>query len=212
MEEERAEEDKLLDGIAEEAQREADTILGEAEKQAREIMKGAKEKAEKIVADAEERGLEEAETIKAGNRRAVETEQRKIRLKSEEKLFAETLEIVRSRLKELQGDEGYPDIVQGWIAEAALGLGAEKAEVNGSVEERKYLNESLLGRAEEEVDSRGGGVKLSVSGKDPLSGQGVVLEEPDGRLFFDNRVEARLKRYAPQVRRMIYEEIQEKPE
>lgn len=212
MEKERAEEDKLLEGIAEEAQKEADTILEEAEKQAREIVKGAKEKAETIAADAEERGKGEAETIWSRSRRAVETEQRKIRLKSEENIFAETLDMVRSRLKELQGADHYPDILQGWITEAALGLGARKAEVNGSAEDRKHLTRALLKRAEEEAGSRDVSIDLSVSGKEPLSGQGVVLEEIDGRLFFNNRVEARLRRYAPQVRRMIYEEIQERPE
>ncbi|MFO7849235.1 MAG: V-type ATP synthase subunit E family protein [Spirochaetia bacterium] len=212
MEQEKDEEDMLLRGIAEEGQREADKILSEAEQQAKEIIDGAKKRAEKIVADAEERAAGEAETIQSRNRRTIETEQRKIRLKAEENLFAEALEMVRSRLKELQRAHNYPDILQGWIAEAALGLDVEKAEVNGSAEERKHLTEALLRKAEEEVNSRGGGVKLSVSQKEPLSEQGVVLEEMGGRLFFNNRVEARLKRYAPEVRRMIYEEIKKKPE
>jgi F-type H+-transporting ATPase subunit b len=203
--------DRLLEGIAEEAQQEAKKIKDEAEQQAAEIVNGAKKRAEKILEEAEQRGEEQARIIRSKNGQNIDAERRRLRLKTEERLFDRALELIHERLAQLRDSGEYPDILRSWIAEGALGLGVEEAEVNAPAQERELITEELLGEAEEELRSLGGETKLRLSDKAPISGQGVVVEESGGRLAYRNTVEARLQRYNAEVRRMIYEEIQEEP-
>ena len=212
MAEDRSESDKLIEGIAEEARREAEKITSEAELQASEIVEGAEKRGKQIVEEAEERGEEQAEAIRAGNRQTIDAERRRSRLKAEERIFSRAYDMIHRRLEELRRSDEYPGILKGWIVEGALGLGVEKAEVNAPEEERRLITGELLSEAEEEVRAHGGEVSLSLSQNQPIRGQGVVVDEAGGRLSFNNRVEARLQRYAAEIRRMIYGKIQEEPE
>ncbi len=203
--------DKLLEGIAEEAQQEAKKIRDEAEQQAAEIVAGAEKRAKSILDEAEQRGEEQARVIRSKNEQNIEAERRRLRLKAEERLFDRALEKIHEKLEQLRRSDEYPHILRGWIVEAALGLGVDEAEVNAASRERELVSEELLRAAEEELREHGGETRLSLSEKSPITGQGVVVEEAGGRLAYNNTVEARLQRYSAEVRRMIYEEIQEEP-
>jgi len=209
MSAERSEAGGLIEGIAEDARQEADKIRSEAQQQAEEIVKGAKKRAKQTLAEAEERGEEQVSLLHSKNRQTIEAEQRKLRLKAEERLFDKAMKMIHRRLAKLREEEDYGDILQGLIAEAAIGLSVEKALVYSSQAERDYLSKEFLRRAEEEIRSYGPPVSLEAATEAKVSGQGVVVEDEDGRLSYNNTMEARLQRYAAQLRRMIYEEISE---
>lgn len=204
--------DKLLEGIASEAREEAERITAEAERQAEEIVRGARNRAESILEDAEAKGEEQAKAIRAKSRQNIETEERKRRLKAEERLFSKAMGMVHRKLEELRESDEYPEVVKGWIVEAALGLGVEEAEVKAPAREGKLIDEQLLHDAEEELRSCGSKAELRLAEEQLSSGQGVVVAEREGRLSYNNLAEARLQRYAAEVRRMIYEQIKDEPE
>ncbi len=212
MAQEQRDGEKLLEGIAEEARHEAEKIREEAERQAEEIVRGAERRAKQSIAEAESRAEEQAETIRSRSRQRIEAERRRLRLEAEERLFSKAYDMLKGRLEKMKTSEEYPEILRQLIVEGALGLGVSEAKVNASTDERSLLGEALLAQAEKELEALGMEVSLSLSDKPPLDGQGVVVEDTDGRLSFNNRMDARMKRYATEIRRMIYQEIREEPE
>lgn len=212
MAQEQRDGEKLLEGIAEEARREAEKIREEAERQAEEIVRGAERRAKQSIAEAESRAEEQTETIRSRSRQRIEAERRRLRLEAEERLFSKAYDMLKSRLEKMKTSEEYPEILRQLIVEGALGLGVAEAKVNASTDERSLLGDALLAQAEKELEALGMEVSLSLSDKSPLDGQGVVVEDTDGRLSFNNRMDARMKRYATEIRRMIYQEIREEPE
>ncbi len=212
MAQEQRDGEKLLEGIAEEARREAEKIREEAERQAEEIVRGAERRAKQSIAEAESRAEEQTETIRSRSRQRIEAERRRLRLEAEERLFSKAYDMLKGRLEKMKTSEEYPEILRQLIVEGALGLGVAEAKVNASTDERSLLGDALLAQAEKELEALGMEVSLSLSDKSPLDGQGVVVEDTDGRLSFNNRMDARMKRYATEIRRMIYQEIREEPE
>lgn len=199
----------LLNGIAEQAEQEAERIRSAAERQAEEIVENARRKAEAIRQESRDKGQHQAEVIRQKNSQSIEAEQRKRRLKAQEELFALALKKVRESLQNQIGRTEYSDVLRGWVAEGAVGLGQEELEVNASAEERKLLTDQLLQQAEKRAEKETGRqVKISMSQEAPLQKQGVFLTTGNGRLAFNNTIEARLQRYSTVIRKMIYRQIQ----
>jgi len=201
--------DQLLRGIAEQAKQEAERIISEADIQAGEIVKNARRKAGLILDEAGEKCEQQAGVIRRKNAQNIEAERRRMRLKAQEELFSLALKKVRDSLSTLKGKPEYPGILKGWIVEGAIGLGQDRLSVNSSTEERPLLTGSLLKEAEKEIGEKTGRrVKIELSKEAPLMSQGVFLSSANGRLAFNNLIEARLQRYSTAVRKMIYQQIQ----
>ena len=200
--------DRLLEGINRESEQEAQRIMDEAERQAREIVENARKKADAIRQEAREKGERQAEILRKKNTQNIQAEQRKRRLKAQEELFNLAVKKIRDSLQAFIGEPEYSEILRGWIAEAAIGLGQDELIVNSSAAERKILTDSLVKKAEKDIaEQTGRQVKIRVSDDPPLQKQGVFLSTPDGRLAFNNLVEARLQRYSAGIRKMVYGRI-----
>ena len=205
----KVQEDRLLNGIAEQAEQEAERIRSEAERQADEIVKNAGRKAEEIRQESRDKGKQQAGIIRQKNSQTIEAEQRKRRLKAQEELFALALKKVRGSLQNLIGQPVYTGILQGWVVEGAVGLGQQELVVNASAEERKLLTDALLKQIEKIAENQTGQqVTISLSQEAPLQKQGVFLTTSNGRLAFNNTIEARMQRYSTMIRKMIYRQIQ----
>ncbi len=199
----------LLSGIAEQAESEVKKIEEEADLQAKEIVEGGRKKAESIRREAEEKGKKQADEIAQKNAQAIEAEQRKSRLKAQEDLFSKALKRVKEKLHALSERSDYSSILKGWIVEAAIGLSEDQLWVNASEQEMALLTDELLKDAESEVKAvTGRSVHIERSDKAPLSKQGVFLTAREGRLAFNNLIEARLERYSTVIRRMIYQRME----
>jgi len=121
----------------------------------------------------------------------------------------EVQQSVKRRLEGLLGKPEYRDILAGWIIEAMIGLGAEKASVNASTEEMRIIDRPLLAKAEERVrELTGRKVRLQKSGSAPLLARGVVLEAEGGRLMFNNQVPTRMLRYRSEIRKLTADALE----
>lgn len=200
---------RLLQGITEQAREESKKIVDDAERQAKEIVEGARKKADSIRKEAEARVEKQGEEIRKKYRQLTETEQRKARLSVQEQLFKDAMQKVREGLAALRGQNGYVEVLKGWIVEGALGLAQDTLRVNASKDDRALLTEGVLKDCGEEVKKQSGrSVKFELSPGTPMERQGVFLSSENGRLAYNNLVEARIQRYSMEIRRMIYRPIQ----
>jgi vacuolar-type H+-ATPase subunit E/Vma4 len=200
---------RLLQGIMEQADEESKKIVDDAEMQAKEIVEGASRKADSIRREAEGRVERQSEEIRRKYRQLTETEQRKARLSVQEHLFNLAMEKVRDGMAALREQGGYVEVLKDWIVEGALGLARDTLQVNASKDERSLLTDGVLKDCEKTIKEVGGrSVELELSSGPPTERQGVFLSAGNGRLAYNNLVEARMQRYSMEIRRMIYRRIQ----
>jgi vacuolar-type H+-ATPase subunit E/Vma4 len=198
----------LIEGIVQDASREAEKVLADAKKSASDRRKVADSQAAAIRKEGEELARRQAEEIASSQERTIAVELRRTRLRLREEMIARTLEGVRARLAALVGKPEYRQILADWITEAAIGLNAPGAEVNASKVERELIDNRLLRDAEKQVLKESGvEVALTLAEAPPHSLQGVTLTASDGRTAFNNQVETRLLRYQSEIRKIIHDRL-----
>jgi vacuolar-type H+-ATPase subunit E/Vma4 len=202
---------KLIEGIKEDARQEAEKILKQAEKYAGDRKKTVESQVNRIMNQAREKADNQVALIKRNIKSSISVEIKRLNLKIMDRIMSSTVERVKRDIAGMIGTPGYPDILLGWIIEAAIGLNVNEASVNTSLKETEYITEELLKKAADTIFSlTGKKVALKKSTDSPLLAQGVVLYAKDGKTAFNNQIPTRLLRYQSEVRKMIYTSLYRK--
>ncbi len=196
----------LIEGIAQDAQAEAQRLVEEAEKAAAERSQAAAQQTAEILGEARRKSEEQAAGVRRQAASAAKMQTKRIALRVREQAARQVLEQARLRLAQMIGTPEYRQVLLGWIVEAAIGLGLPEATVNASAPELPLLEEGLLEEAGRRVrELTGREMRLIRAQGDPLPGQGVVLVGRGGRLAYNNQVSTRLLRRQTEIRKMIYD-------
>lgn len=199
---------EIIQGIEADAEEEARGIEREAEEYSKQRIALAKAQGEALKKEARERVESQSALIRKNSESKIVMEKRKSALKLRDRVLQETLDLARKRCRDLIDTPRYGEILLDWIVEAALGLSADKAEVNASLKELPLITEELLKKAEGEYHKlTGKKISLSKREGDPLPGQGVVLTAGDGRLAYNNQVSTRFLRHQTEIRKLIYQSL-----
>jgi vacuolar-type H+-ATPase subunit E/Vma4 len=198
----------LIAGIEEEASVEAELILSEARKYAEERLAEAKRHAQSIIEEAQRKAEAQASIARSRVLAGLKTEIKRKSMRIRESIVQDVIEKAKNEIRAMVSKPGYREVLQNWIVESAIGLGADSAVVNASAGERALIDEALLERAKERVkELTEREVELRLSTDQPLSRQGVVLTAADGKTAYNNQVEARFLRFHPRIRKLIYEKL-----
>ena len=203
-------ESALIESIERDASREADKIDAQTQKIVEDRRKAAEQQIQLIKQQADEKLKGQVAAIERNTASSIAVEIHRAGLRIRETITREVIHKAEQRLQSLMGKKEYSGILQDWIVEGAIGLNAEKAEVNASEAEMKLINGGLLTKAEAKVkDIMGRKVNLVKSRRDPLSAQGVVLTTENGRISFNNQAPTRFLRYQSEIRKLIMSELVE---
>lgn len=198
----------MIAGIEADGRREEERIIAEAEKQAAEKRKYAEKKVESLLNEARQKAKEEAEALR---RKAVSSAEREIRrrlLHARDALMRDIMKQVEEKLSALTGTPEYRAVLLAWIAEAAVGLDAEAAQVNASETERRLIDDRLLREAKALIKGQTGKeIALTASDAPPLESQGVLLTTRDGRMAFNNQVRTRISRKRRAIQTLVYDTV-----
>ncbi len=199
----------LISDLEADAKAEAQGIIQEAEKQVAEKRRYADKQIASIRADARKTVEEQGAAIEKRAISAAELEIKRRGMAARDGVMRDIMGRVEERLAALIDDSPrYRSVLVAWIAEAAVGLGAERAEVNASDTERALIDEAVLRDAAAQAQAQTNRpVTLTVSAAAPLKSQGVVLTAADGRTAFNNQVRTRLQRRQRQIRTLIYDAL-----
>ena len=196
----------LISDIEADARAEVEAIRKEAQDRATEKREQARRQVESIGKEAQKEAQARAEAVLKTQQSAVDLEVRRRAMHARDLAIRQIMARVEEKLAALMGDPEYRAILMNWIVEAAVGLGAESAQVNASESERGLIDEQMLAEVREKVRSRTGGeVELALSPDPPLPTQGVVLTAADGRTAFNNQVRTRMLRHQQEIRKLIYD-------
>ncbi len=173
--------DAIIAGITSEAQKQAAALIEQAEKTAEQKLKSWELQKSRMRTEAQAEAQAKAEELRRSGYSRLKIDQRKRRLQLHEQLVGELTQQALSDTEALIGTDRYPEILQGLIVEAAIGIRTETAIVESSVHELPLITDSLLeaviARVREET---GRTMDLRISDSAPLPGQGVILTSEDG--------------------------------
>ena len=200
--------DDLLEGIIADARAEAARLARETEKTAAERRALVERQIEAIKREAENKAKTEEQKIKIDTERALSDLRRRAKLRRQGEVVELVLDAVRKRVAGMISSAEYANVLLGWITEATMGLSVPQAKINTSAAEAALIDGDLLRAAEEQVKSlTGSTVTLTKARGESLHAQGVFVTSGDGRVAFNNQVEARLMRGRSAIRRLIYEKM-----
>ena len=196
----------LISDIEADARLEAEAILKEAQDRTAQKREQGRRQIESILNDARKQAQDQAEAVKRTVLSAAELEVKRRSMRARDRVMRQIMDRVEKRLSCLIGDADYRTVLIGWMTEAAIGLGAESAQVNASETERPSIDDQMLSEVREKVRARTGReVGLALSSAPPLPSQGVVLTAADGRTAFNNQVPTRMLRHQREIRKLIYD-------
>jgi vacuolar-type H+-ATPase subunit E/Vma4 len=195
----------LISGIEVDARNEEKEIVAEAEKKAQEKRQYAQKKIESLLNDARKEAQEQAGTVRKKIISAADFEIKRRSLRVRSTLMQDISNRAMQKLARMIDDGTYKSVLADWIAEAAIGLDAESAEINASQKERELVDPELLAEvAKRTSEHTGRQVALNLSEAEPLNAQGVVLTASDGRTAFNNQVATRMLRRQREIQTLIY--------
>jgi vacuolar-type H+-ATPase subunit E/Vma4 len=115
---------------------------------------------------------------------------------------------VEKKLSLMIDNTNYRAVLEDWIVEAVIGLGAESALLNASEKERALIERNLLSETAEKVFAKTGSkVTLQLTSDLPLKSQGIVLTAANGRTAFNNQVKTRISRKEREIQMKIYKTL-----
>ncbi|MBP7051670.1 MAG: hypothetical protein KBE65_11695 [Phycisphaerae bacterium] len=206
MEPQEQDKTSLISDIESDAKAEAAAIVKEAETRVAEKKRFVQQQVESILNEARARAQDRAETIRKKAVWAAQREAKRRSLRQRADVTQDVLDRVEKRLAALIDEPAYRSSLVDWIAQAAVGLDADRADVNASEKECARIDEGLLSEAARKVQAAAGRqVVLELSAAPPLAGQGVVLTASDGRTAFNNQVKTRMLRNRRRIHAMIHD-------
>ncbi len=195
----------LISGIEADARNEESQIIAEAEKKAEEKRQYAEKKIESLLDDARKEAQKQAEIVKKKIITGADFEIKRRSLRLRSALMQDIADRVQKKLALIIGDSKYKSVLMGWITEAAVGLGADSAQINTSERERELIDAELLAEVTGRIhEHTGRQVALCLSDAEPLNSQGVVLTAADGHTAFNNQVATRMLRRQGEIRTLTY--------
>lgn len=168
--------------IKKEADAEVSYILNKANKEAVKIIEESKKSAgqqkEEVIFSLEKELGKTRERIYS----TLNLEKKRIVLEEKTKVVEQVIEQARQMASKFRQEKGYAEFLQQAVLEGIKVIGTEKAVVLYSSLDKKLIHDQLKNKLPYMFQ------------KGEFSDIGVIVQSSDGRLIYDNRFEARLKR------------------
>lgn len=205
MEQSNDDKGKLIRGITEDAEEQAEKIEADARKAVEDRRKSVETQIRSVEEDYQEQAREQVRLIDQRADTAVSTAKRRASLKMRDVVMRTIISQVEERLEAMIGTPEYDQILLDWMTEGVLGLESSEVTVNASAREIERVG-ALVGEVQRSVkELTGRTVSVTPSTDDPLPAQGVVLTSVGRNTRFSNQVPTRLIRYQSEIQKSIYD-------
>lgn len=199
---------ELVSGIKADAEKEALQIVADAEKTVSDKALAKEMHINAIKRDTTKKIEQQVSVIEKNSYSSISVEKKRVALKVRETVINNVFALIKEKIESKRDDPNYPEVIRGWILEAAIGLGEERAIVTGGAKELLIMDDNFLRETEKKYTAlTDGKIKLQKSDKNPLFAQGVILSSENNKTAFTNQVPTRLLRYQTDIRKTIYNDI-----
>ena len=193
----------LCDAIRSEAGAECQRILDAARKQAERLLSETRAQTERLLQERLASARAEAARTRERIRSTIPLETNRLLLDRVEALLSALKQAIQDRLRTHEGFD-FPRAVVSLAAEAISGMAGQDfvLKVSAADDLPTNLAEQVAGRLDRPT------LHLVVSPSEAEGWGGVVVEDVTGRQVWDNRLEPRLERLWPELRRQIAAQAQ----
>ncbi len=185
--------------IQAQSETEASGILEQAEKNAEKIQRQAAQDAEK----GQEKTLEDARIQAAAIRKkllsSVHLEVKKQTLNNREAIFDRMFEEVRKKLKDFRSRPEYVEFLKSCVIEGVMAVEADAILIRCGKIEKERLSPDVIQFIQKALLDKGRQCRLELADSGDDEG-GVLIQSADGRMRFDNRFQARIRRMEHRLR------------
>ena len=188
----------LSRAILKEAQVDAEELKEEAKTKADAIRQRAREDAENEKKDILDRARQEADRLRSQSLASAQLKARTVQLEHREKLLDRVFQAAGEKLPEIQKRSDYGQLVATLLREALIQLRVDKAEVRADKTTRDLLEKGTLAEISRELKGQ------YTLGDTLEDGLGVFVEAAEGKLYYDNTLETRLKRLQSNLRASVH--------
>ena len=191
---------QLFAGIIEAANHEAQAALAKAQEDVEQIKASYAQRIEELNHKEEAIGIKQINQIKRSEEMTMRNLERRYRVSLTQRLRKMVIEETAKEMAALVGTQEYRSVLVEWIAEGAVGLDREEAQVNCSF--REEIDDEMLREAEALVKKALGKVVKLKFGGAVLTGQGVEVVSMDGKAAYNNQVATRLIRFERKLKEL----------
>lgn len=168
-------------------------IKAESGEEAASILEKAEREKERLVDEAVKEATLKASTIRAESEKKIQgtkerifstvnMEKKRIGLNEKSRFIDNVISIVNKKAQALRSDKSYPEFLKDAIREGLEVMGNVDAEIFYSDLDENIIKSGIVKDIKAEFK------------KSEFKDIGVIVQSKDGRMFFDNRFSARLKR------------------
>ncbi len=192
---------QLFAGIIEAANHEAQAALAKAQEDVEQIKASYAQRIEELNHKEEAISVKQINQIKRSEEMTMRNLERRYRVSLTQRLRKMVIEETAKEMAALVGTQEYRSVLVEWIAEGAVGLDREEAQVNCSF--REEIDDEMLREAEALVKKALGKVVKLKFGGAVLTGQGVEVVSMDGKVAYNNQVATRLIRFERKLKELM---------
>ena len=185
--------------IQAQAENEASGILEQAEKEAEKIRKQAAQDAEKDQEKALEDARDQAAAIRKKLLSSVHLEVKKQTLNNREAIFDRMFKEVRKKLKDFRSRPEYVEFLKSCVIEGVMAIETDTILIRCSQIEKERLSPDEIQSIQKMLSDKGRQCRLELADSGDDEG-GVLVQSADGRMRFDNRFSARIRRMEHRLR------------
>jgi len=197
-------------------------IEAQSEEEAAGILDQARQDAERILKQAAGDAASDREKVLAGARMQADTERKRVlsgvqleikkqRLRSREEMIERIFAEVRNKLQEFRTRPGYADFLHTCILEGGMAVDQDDLKLICGTMERKILKPAFLRTVRDALAKLGRSCRLELDDATEEEG-GVLVVSADGRMRFDNRFSARIRRKEQALRLAIIKALEDQQE
>jgi len=202
----------LIEEIRRQAEDEVGAILGAARNERKAILKKARKSADEAESERLDRAEREAALIRRKIESGVELEKQRNWLAAREKVIQECMERLKEKFATFRKSPAYRETLMAWIKEGAEAVGEANMVIVAGPVEKKLLDRNVLKTIAAKMETAEAPVLSLLTAEDDTAGGGVMIRSDDGRITFDNRFAARLKRYESEIRQAVGEMLRKRDE
>ena len=199
---------ELIMRIRSDSERESEEILSKARISAEEEKKQSQKRSENLCNGIMQGAEEEAARIAANKESSLDLEIRRLKMKAEDEIVSDVIRQIRMKCEEFRKKDEYRKFLERLLIEAVIGINGGEIKLILGKWEKEICNKSFLDNIAVQLKKENGiEVNFQKVENEPNNLMGIKVCKDNGRIIYDNTLEAILYRKKELLRLIIQKNV-----
>jgi V/A-type H+/Na+-transporting ATPase subunit E len=199
---------ELIMRIRSDSERESEEILSKARISAEEEKKQSQKRSENLCNGIMQRAEEEVARIAANKESSLDLEIRRLKMKAEDEIVSDVIRQIRMKCEEFRKTDEYGEFLERLLIEAVIGINGGEIKLILGKWEKEICNKVFLDNIAVQLKNKNGiEVNFQKVENEPNNLMGIKVCKDNGRIIYDNTLEAILYRKKELLRLIIQKNV-----